>query len=315
MRINKLLGVGAAVLLTAAVGTACSSPAETADESSGGTRTVTDATGTKVTVPDKPERVIALSEQDLDSALALDVTPVGTVNGRGQKAPPAYLGDDAAAIEVVGDVGKPTTDKIVELEPDLVLYGGASDEEQLEQLRELVPATVVTYKLDDDWKTAFEATADALNKTEAASSWLSEYDDTVTEAADSLGDNASAKISIVRWNPEGPGILQHEAFSSLVIQDLGLERPKDQQDPGFAHTDPLSLENLPRIDGDWLFVGTLVPGSEEALSEAQDDPAFSQLDAVKNDHFVEIDGTLWTSRGGPLGALKVVEDVVSNLGK
>lgn len=316
MHAKKLLGLGVIPLVGLALLTGCEKPSEAdTGDSTATTRTVTDVTGAKVEVPTDPQRVVTLSEQDLDSALALGVTPVGTVNGRGQQTPPAYLGDRASDITIVGDVGKPTTDAIVELEPDLVLYGGAQDEQQLDQLRELVPATVVTYRLEDDWKSAFTTIADVLNKSDVATDWMSEYDDTVAEAAGKLGDNAGATVSIVRWNPDGPGILLHEAFASLVVQDLGLVRPDSQQEPGYAHTDPLSLENLPRIDADWLFVGTLVPGSEDALSEAQSTPAFAELDAVAEEHFVEVDGTLWTSRGGPLGALMVIEDVLAALGE
>ena len=51
------------------------------------TRQIEDAFGHPVTVPSAPQRVITLSELDLDAALALGITPVGTINGRGQAAP------------------------------------------------------------------------------------------------------------------------------------------------------------------------------------------------------------------------------------
>ncbi len=47
------------------------------------TRQVSDAMGNTVNVPETPKRVITLSEIDLDTALALGVIPVGTINGRG----------------------------------------------------------------------------------------------------------------------------------------------------------------------------------------------------------------------------------------
>src|SRR5688572_31139324 len=93
-----------AVLTAALIGSvaACGGSDEPSDTSTGAaTRTVTDVTGTTVTVPTAPKRVVALSEQDLDGALALDVTPVGTVNGRGQTTPPKYLGSKVDGIAVV----------------------------------------------------------------------------------------------------------------------------------------------------------------------------------------------------------------------
>jgi len=47
------------------------------------TREVVDAFGETVTIPANPQRIVVLSEIDLDIALALGVEPVGAVNGRG----------------------------------------------------------------------------------------------------------------------------------------------------------------------------------------------------------------------------------------
>ncbi|QSB03984.1 ABC transporter substrate-binding protein [Natronoglycomyces albus] len=277
------------------------------------TRTITDAQGTEVDVPTNPERVVALSEQDLDAMLALDLKPIGTVNGRGQNTPPAYL-EDAADIDIVGNIGEISLDSVLELEPDLVLFGASHDQEVLDQVRELVPATVVTYELDADWKSAFLGTAEALNATDAAQAWLQEYQETADTVAAGLGDEAGAEVSLIRWSPDGPSIMHEGAFASLVIQDLGLNRPETQHIDGFSHSDPLSLENLSQIDADWLFVGTLVPGSDEALQEARNTPAFAQLDVVDNDRFIEVDGTLWTSRGGPIAAEQITTEIAQHLG-
>lgn len=180
--------------------------------STASTRAVVDATGAEVQVPVEPKKIVALSEQDLDGLLALGVKPSGTVNGRGQTTRPAYLGDLAAGITVVGTVAEP--------------------------------------------------------------------------ALDAIADHEGESVSIIRWNPDGPVVMLKDSFASLVIRDAGLVRPATQQEPGFAHTDVLSLENLDKPDGDWIFAATLV----------------------------EVDGTLWTFRGGPLGALKVLEDLTANPG-
>lgn len=304
----------ATVAATALMVTACGSGDDSDDDSSE-TRTITDAQGTEVEIPTDPQRVVALSEQDLDAMVALDIEPVGTLNGRGQTTPPAYLGDSVDNVEVVGDIGEFSVDAVLELEPDLVLFGAAHDQDLLEQVRDLIPATVMTYDLDAEWHDAFRNTAEALNEEDAAEAWLTEYESAADDIADSLGDNGDSDISLVRWSPDGPSTMHRDAFASLVLQDLGLNRPESQQEEGFSHSDPLSLENLSLIDADWLFVGTLVEGSEGALQEALDTPAFAQLEAVENDRFIEVDGTLWTSRGGPVAAELVAEEISEHLGE
>lgn len=307
----------AAVTLATAAALALSACGGTEDaegNDAAANRAVTDVTGAQVQVPVEPKKVVALSEQDLDGLLALGVKPAGTVNGRGQQAPPAYLGDLTAGITIVGTVAEPAMDAINDLEPDLILAGGVADEQRLAALRDIAP-TVVTYKPEDDWKTAFKKTADSVNRAAAAETWLADYDTKAAEAKTAIAAHAGESASIIRWNPDGPVVMLKDSFASLVVQDAGLVRPDTQQDPGFAHTDVLSLENLDKADGDWIFASTLQPGSAEALTEAKETPAFAALGAVKAERFVEVDGTLWTSRGGPLGALKVLEDLKTHLGK
>ena len=108
-----------------------------------GTRQVLDANGQSHTVPDDPQRVVVLSELDLDSAPTLGVQPVGTVNGRGQGTLPRYLLDKAGkGIQVVGDLDNPNLEKLIDLEPDLILTGQTKPE-LLTLLNEIAP-TVVT---------------------------------------------------------------------------------------------------------------------------------------------------------------------------
>ena len=250
-------------------------------------RTITDSRGQEITVPANPERVVVLSEQDLDAALALDASVVGTVNGRGQQTPPLYLGEQVEGITSVGSLTEPSLEAIVGLEPDVILIGGIfpAIEGLLPQLAEIAP-TVVTYALEDDWKTAFLGTAQALNKEDQAEAWLADYEVQAQETEQLLGTNATSEISIVRWNPDGPVVMTPESFGGLVLSDVGLTRPEAQQIErwqGHYHSEPLSLEQLDLIDGDWMFLSTLNPDGEQAMNDAMDNQLFQQLNAVSNE--------------------------------
>ena len=88
-------------------------------------------------------------------------------------------------------------------------------------------------------------------------------------------------------------------------------RPEQQREPGFTHSQALSLESLDLLDADWLVVGTLAGTGEaaDALNQARDTPAFQQLGAVQSGQMAPVDGSLWTSVGGPLAAMQVIDDV------
>ncbi len=280
------------------------------------TRQVQDAFGNTVSVPAAPKRVITLSEIDLDTALALGVTPVGTINGRGQAAPPRYLdGRLPAGIEVVGDIDNPNLETLLELEPDLILTGPVKPE-QLAILNEIAP-TVITFNWARPWQESMQRTAQALNRKAEAKAVLKRYWARIEEARKRLADHQGETLSIVRWNPKGPSYMFLDAFSSSVVEDIGLVRPPHQQDPGHTHSMALSLESLELLDADWLVIGTLATSGEavEAMQQAEQTPAFRQLSAIRAKRFGAVDGSLWTSLGGPQAALQVIEDVEELLGK
>lgn len=277
-------------------------------------RTITDANGKQVEVPANPQRVVALSETDLDVMLALGLKPVGTISGRGQASTPRYLGDKPAGIPIVGTVSQPTVEKIIELGPDLILAGSLADEQVLAQLSAVAP-TVNTAKAGEDWKTLTARIATALNQEAAGKDWLAKYDQKVKEIKSKLGAHAGAEVSVVRWNPAGPIYMGPHLFTSQVLAELGLKRPAHQYKlpDGQAHSPALSLEMLNQLDGDWLFLGTLNPDGDAAMKTAMETPAFRQLNVVKNNRVVLVDGTAWSSSQGPNAAMGILAVIEQNL--
>lgn len=273
-------------------------------------RNYVDAAGRSVAVPDKPARVLALSELDLDALLALQVRPVGATRGRGQSGMPAYLGKASAGIPVAGNFASPVLDLVIGMQPDLILAGGIPDPELLAQLNRIAP-TVVTYKPGEAWHSAFRRVAELVQRKPEGERFMADYQARAAALRERLGPQRGASVSVVRWNPNGPAYMLRDAFASLVLADLQLARPASQQQPGAHHSPPLSLEALERIDADWLFLGTLDGGgpASKALQAASASPAFQRLDAVRNKRMVSVDGSLWTSPGGPLAALAILSDV------
>ncbi|MFY1679296.1 MULTISPECIES: ABC transporter substrate-binding protein [unclassified Streptomyces] len=317
-RAVTVLGASALLLTACGSGSGGTDSKDASASSSGSgdaaTRTVKDATGTAVEVPAEPQRIVTLTQEDLDMVLALGLEPVGITNGQGLDEPPAYLADRVEGIEVVGNLLQPVMDKVVEAKPDLILAGDMQDEQVLNQLREITPATLVTMAPTDDWKLSFRGVGNALNKLDEANEVISEQEAAAKAAGEKLGDDKGAEVSIVRWNPDGPSWMESQQFASGVVLEMGLKRPAAQDKEGNAHTPSLSLEKIDEIDGDWLFLSTLTSDGEKALEEVQSKAAYKELNAVKNDHVVTVDGSVWSTRGGPIAAGVVLDDVTEALG-
>ncbi|MFI6816664.1 ABC transporter substrate-binding protein [Nonomuraea sp. NPDC050328] len=312
-RVSGLIAAALALITVVACGatgtTAAGDPAATTPAAA--TREIKDATGTLIKVPADPKRVVTLTQEDLDAALALGVTPVGITNGQGLDKPPAYLADRVQGIPVVGNLLQPVIDKVVEVKPDLILAGDLQDQQVIDQLRKITPATVLTMAPSDDWKLSFMGIGNALNRLDGAKKVLADYDAAVASAKAGI---KPAEVSIVRWNPQGPSWMEKRQFAGFVATDLGLTRPAAQNKDGTAHSLPLSLEALSDIDGEWLFVSTLTADGQKALDEIRGTPAFKQLRAVRAGQVVAVDGSVWSTRGAPLAARVVLGDLVKALG-
>lgn len=320
---RPLLALALLILLAACGSTAREEPAS-------GPRSYTDARGRTVTLPERAERVIALSEPTLDSALALGVEPLATTAGRGQGTIAGYLGERAQGVESVGILGQPNLERVAALRPDVILIDGTATQDTsiVDKLERIAP-TVYVSKTGEDWRRAFQATAEALGRATEGQRLLERFDARVADVKSRLGENAGAQVSIVRWGGIGlPAVIMKELAAGRVLSALGLRRPPAQDKEGPGHSVPVSLENIEDIDGDWMFFGSLgaggasggvsetpatVESAREAIGYARDTPGFTRLRAYRAGRVVPVDGSAWTSAGGYLAEQVVLDDIERTL--
>jgi iron complex transport system substrate-binding protein len=140
-----------AVLIATAVLTGCASSSDELPESEAAPaepRTVVHAMG-ETEVPADPQRVVVLDTPHLDSALSLDVTPVGSVQSDVERLPD-YVADRAEGIEVVGTIEEPDLEAVAALEPDLILSSKVRHEEIYDRLSQIAPTVFTDY--EKGWK-------------------------------------------------------------------------------------------------------------------------------------------------------------------
>lgn len=331
-RIRTFVGVALAALVAGACSPSQPTPASSTGPMSTAateTRMVTDASGQEVALPLEPTRVVTLSEPTTDNALALGITPVGAVSGRGQSGVAAYLADRAGDVPILGSVGTPNLEAVGAAHPDLILVDGTSvksdDTDTLNALKQIAPV-FYTARSGDDWRETFTRTADALGVTDEASTKLADFDAHVAAVSSRLnhGGYLDQTYSVVRWQGDSAGLILKELPAGQALSALGMKRPANQDRNGEGHSEPVSLENIDQIDADWIFFGTLgkssvnnpsaggatgVEASEAALAEARASVGFDSLAAVRAGHVIPVDGSLWTSTGGYL----LMEGIVANI--
>ncbi|TDX31760.1 iron complex transport system substrate-binding protein [Modicisalibacter xianhensis] len=263
----------------------------------------------EVEVRDQPERVVTLYEGALDTALAVGVTPLAAVSTRGSDGVASYLQDRAGDIAVVGTAREINIESVVAQRPDVILAAPRLPEEQYQLLSRIAPTLVPASEpyQPDTWKEEARFFAQALGREAQLEDAISEVEQRAAELSE---QHPQASASLVRWMPQGALVMSEAIFASTLLSASGfVVSDGDVVKQGRPHSDPLSLENLSRIDSDWLFLATLNNEGDEALASAKSSPAFARLDVVERGQVVPVDGQLWTSASGPLAAEAILDDI------
>lgn len=279
------------------------------------TRTVTHALG-ETEVVGTPERVVVLDTGELDTALALGVTPVGAVRTDVSDELPDYLeaaGADPAEISEVGTIAEPSLEAIAALDPDLILSNTARHTDLYDQLRSIAP-TVMGEGVGETWKQNLPVYAEALGQQQEGDELLEAYEERAAEVGALFGDPSAVEVSIVRSVGTGSARLYGEgSFIGTVLADAGFARPAVQQtDETFVEVGP---EEISQADGDLLLYSAY--GSEGAteLTELTSGGLWQSLPAVQRGDAVAVDDDRWFLAIGPLGAGLVLDDLTDIAGQ
>lgn len=301
-------GLALAAGLTLA-GCGGSEPAAVADPSAAETRTVVHALG-ETEVEGVPERVVVLDTGELDTVLALGVTPVGAVRTDVSSGLPGYLeegGADPAEIAEVGTIGEPDLEAIAALDPDLILSNTARHTELYDQLQAIAP-TVMGEGVGETWKQNLLVYAEALGRQDEGAELLTEYRARAAEVGALFGDPAALEVSIVRFVGTGSARLYGEgSFIGTVLADAGLAHPEVQRtEETFVEVGP---EEITQAEGDLLFYAAYGAEGESELAGLTSGGLWQSLPAVQRGDAVPVEDDRWFLAIGPLGAGLVLDDL------
>ena len=258
-------------------------------------------------VPATPERVVVLDNAALDAALALGTRPVGASVYGGL---PAYLGDAADGIPLVGDANRSNLESILQLSPDLIVGNRISAGKIYRPLSQIAP-TVLTEGSgrDGDWIDGFRVYADALGKSHQVERLLGTYQQRVEALQAQVGHPQAITVSILIAHQKRLGTYTTGSFAGSVLNDVGFARnPAQQSQRQYALA--LSRENLNDLDGDLLFLITDSTQQDLYTQAAfSQDPLWSQLQAVQQNRVCEVEAEVWIVGRGLLAARQILADI------
>ncbi|MGW1373600.1 ABC transporter substrate-binding protein [Streptomyces sp. NPDC002446] len=319
----RALAAPLAVVLGTAALTACggkSADDDSAKSSAGAgfPRTVKSVMGGDVKIPAKPRRVVVLDTGELDDVTMLGIKPVGAVSPhmKTEGGFPNYLKGKIDGVKDVGPLLEPNLEKIISLKPDLILSSKVRHEKIYDKLKDIAP-TVFTETTGGPWKANLKVHAKALGLEKQADKRLKEYE----ARAGALGEAIKKKYgkmpsaSVVRFVAGPTRLYQKSSFSGVVLDDIGLARPKSQ-----SSTDPLktmldvSPEQIDKADADLVFVTVADTPDKTQQKDVTSNPVWKDLPAVKKDKVFDVPDETWMSGIGIQAAERMLADVAKAAG-
>lgn len=254
-----------------------------------GPRTVVDSVGREVTLERSPKRIVSMapSNTEILFALGLGDRVVGVTNFCNY--PP-----EAADIEKVGDHWAPDYEKIVALEPDLVLAVGTAESQIVKDLESYgLKVFVVEAETVDEVADNVELVGritGAVKEAEALAGDIRSRIDAVRQrvAETAVGERPSVfwVLDSMLWTV-GPGSFVHD-----LITVAGGENVAASSGQAYCQ---FSMESLLAADPDVIIMPIIDPAAADALAANE---GWESLTAVKEGRVHMIDPDI-VSRPGP----------------
>lgn len=303
------------LLLTISVLAACNAQSEkteaappTSAEGAVYPLTVQDELGHDVTLPAKPTRIFAPILED--SLLAVGVKPV--VQWSNGVNPPLYLQDELDGVpEISFANGAPSPEALMSYKPDLIILNNSFYVENgtYEQYAKIAP-TYVFNNASSDIAGTIQVMGQLLDKQDTAKQAVQDYQQKVDAAKEQLtAVTANKKVALIRFNAKGMFFMTDEYFSGYVLtHELGFTLSDFVKNGAFE----VSLEILPELDADYIFLINDGNLGDEFLKELKDSPIWQSTAAFKNGQVYETWDDHWLN-GGLHAHEKVIDDVLEYL--
>ncbi|WP_342544803.1 ABC transporter substrate-binding protein [Lysinibacillus sp. FSL K6-4013] len=290
---------------------------QTKEESTNGNGTRTlEYLGERYEVPEKVERIVVTGAMEaMEDMVVLDVHPVGAI-AVGGKFPELYASVTDKA-ESIGEKIKPNFEKILELDPDVILGSTKFPEEVQSKLEKIAPTILVSH-ISTNWESNLKLLAELTGKQADAEKILSTYKADIEAAKATLTEKLQdQKVAAIRIRGGQAYVYPKEVFLNAVLYgELGLAVPDEVAKA--KSQEAISVEQLADMNPDYLFVQFSTDENADAPNALEDfkkNPIIQNINAFKNDQvFVNVLDPLM--EGGPAySRIKFLEAIQQNLVK
>lgn len=265
---------------------------------------IEDNFGNEATIEEEPTRIVSLAPSNTETLFAL---------GLGDKVVGVSSNDDypeeATTKEIVGDYEGTNLERIVELDPQIVLVYGSGDEEDNKILRDagievlgFMPETI------DSVAESIKTIGKATGKSKEADEIVQEMMDKKDEIVDSIKDEEEVKVFYEIWHDP----LQAAGKGSFMDELINLSRGENIAEDAEGAYPQYDLEQLIERDPEVYMASQSM--EDITIDSIKERPGYDAITAIKNDRvhlFIGEDADI-VSRAGPriVEALELVAKAI-----
>jgi iron complex transport system substrate-binding protein len=302
VRARLTLALAGALLAVTALAGCTEATDEGEDETRSPTLQVAHAQGS-ARVPGSSDRVVALTPDSLDAAIALGVVPVGAATSADGTLP-SYLGEAGRRIRPLGPAFRLDIPAIKRLDPDVIVGTLERQGTRYGTLNRIAP-TVMTQDTGHSWEVNTRLDGEALGRTDQAEALLTRYDRRVARLRRDLAGGTKPEVSVVRVVGDKVRALGARSFAGTVLGDAGLPRPRSQR---VEKETVRPSGDLSALDGDVILISSQ-RGGLPTLQALMASPAWRRLRAVRAGRVYRMADDVWGAGGGVLAADAALRDL------
>ncbi|MGB4439632.1 MAG: ABC transporter substrate-binding protein [Sedimentibacter sp.] len=247
----------------------------------------TDGRGEQVTIKKNPQKVVCLYNSYLD----IWDNCGGTVIGRVEESEEKPV-ENAKSAEEVGTAGAPSLEKIIALQPDLVIMTTAYAE-QREMISTLEKSNIQVLALDNDYIDDYLGTVKLFTaltgREDLYEKQALEVKKNVEEIIKKAPEDKNYKVLLLFATAKSLSVRDSNSMVGEMLEDLNTVNISDSE-VETADTKTFSMEKILQEDPDFIFVLTMGNDMEKIQerlkSDAEDNPAWASLTAVKEDRYI-----------------------------
>ncbi|MET3926682.1 iron-siderophore ABC transporter substrate-binding protein [Devosia sp. 2618] len=301
LRLLTVVALGTVVSVTPSMAQIAQTIAETPT-----TRTIEHAAG-QTEIPLDPQRIVTLHNVFAEALSALGLSPIGSVDR--PSGMPAQLLASLADTTSVGSHSAPDFERVLKLEPDLILAQKRQLGDDYERLTAIAP-TLLLDEPETEWRDWYRGLGRALGRADAAEAAIIAYDDkAATTKAALAAKRPGETVLLLRVREKDIRVYGGSRRAGPVLfDDLGLT-PHDMVPLDKEHQE-ISLENLPQLTADHIF---LMVEDKDRMTSIEATELWQRLPAVQAGHVYPVSMEPWNQSVGPISFAVVIDDVAAAL--